>query len=66
MQFAIEYYGVDQVMYGTDYPCWSPADALRLFAEVGLPAADQQKIFSGNARRLLGLDAPAEAVAAAG
>ena len=25
MKFAIEYYGIDHVMYGTDYPCWEPA-----------------------------------------
>ena len=25
MQFAIDYYGIDHVMYGTDYPCWDPA-----------------------------------------
>ncbi len=30
MKFAIEYYGVDHVMYGSDYPCWSPAAALGL------------------------------------
>ncbi len=25
MKFAIEYYGIDNVMYGTDYLCWDPA-----------------------------------------
>ena len=30
MKFAIEYYGVDHVMYGTDYPCWDPAAALEV------------------------------------
>ena len=28
MRFAIDYYGIDHVMYGTDYPCWDPAAAL--------------------------------------
>jgi len=40
----------DHVMYGSDYPCWMPADALRFFNEVGLPEDVQQKILSGNAR----------------
>src|SRR4029077_17930819 len=29
MKFAIDYYGIDQVMYGTDYPCWDPAACLK-------------------------------------
>jgi len=55
MRFAIDYYGIDHVMYGTDYPCWDPATALRLLDEVGLSQAEQEKIFYGNARRILGL-----------
>jgi len=58
MKFAIEYYGIDHVMYGSDYPCWMPADALRLLEEVGLSEADQRKIFYDNARRILGLRDP--------
>jgi len=58
MKFAIEYYGVDHVMYGTDYPCWDPATCLKLFNEIGLSKSDQEKIFYGNARRVLGLKDP--------
>jgi len=65
MKFAIEYYGVDHVMYGTDYPCWSPAAALKFFGEIGLSAADQQKIFYDNARRILNLKDPVVKKAAA-
>jgi aminocarboxymuconate-semialdehyde decarboxylase len=64
MKFAIEYYGIDNVMYGTDYPCWDPATALKLLAEVGLSKADQQKIFYDNARRILGLRDPRHSGAA--
>jgi aminocarboxymuconate-semialdehyde decarboxylase len=60
MKFAIDYYGIDHVMYGTDYPCWDPATALRLLDEVGLSKEDQQKIFYDNARRILGLRDPVE------
>ena len=55
IRFAIEYYGVDHVMYGSDYPCWEPVDALRFFDAVGLPEADREKILYSNARRILGL-----------
>jgi aminocarboxymuconate-semialdehyde decarboxylase len=66
MKFAIEYFGVDQVMYGTDFPCWDPAEALRLLGEIGLSSVDQAKILSGNAQRFFGLpDRVSEMVQAA-
>ena len=65
LKFAIEFYGLDHVMYGDDYPCWNAPAALEIFQEMGLSQADQQKILSDNARRILGLKEPArEAVAA--
>jgi aminocarboxymuconate-semialdehyde decarboxylase len=64
MKFAIDYYGIDHVMYGTDYPCWDPATALKLLDEVGLSKEDRQKIFYDNARRILGLRDPTEGGAA--
>jgi aminocarboxymuconate-semialdehyde decarboxylase len=59
MQFAIDYYGIDRVMYGTDYPCWDPAPCLKLLEDVRLSPADKQKLFYDNARRILGLKDPA-------
>ena len=59
MRFAIDYYGIDHVMYGTDYPCWDPAACLKLLEDVTLTAAEKQKLFYDNARRIFGLkDAP--------
>jgi aminocarboxymuconate-semialdehyde decarboxylase len=58
--FAIDYYGIDNVMYGTDYPCWDPATCLKLIDEIGLSQADRQKLFYDNARRILGLRDPVE------
>jgi aminocarboxymuconate-semialdehyde decarboxylase len=55
MKFAIEYYGIDNVMYGSDYPCWDPATALSLIEEIGLSESDREKLFNRNARRILGL-----------
>ena len=56
IRFAIEYFGRSQVLYGSDYPCWNPSDALRLFGEVGLSDDDTQHVLSVNAERLLNLD----------
>ncbi len=55
MKFAIEYYGADHILYGTDYPCWNPSTAMELFDAIGLSKADQTKIFYENARRFFGL-----------
>ena len=55
MKFAMDYYGIDHVMYGTDYPCWDPATALALLDDVALSEQDRQKLFSANAKRILGL-----------
>ena len=60
MKFAIDYYGIDHVMYGSDYPCWDPATALALIDEIGLTDADKEKLFYRNARRILGLTDPAK------
>jgi aminocarboxymuconate-semialdehyde decarboxylase len=55
MKFAIDYYGIDRVMYGTDYPCWEPATCLQLLSELDLSEADKQKLFYDNAVRILNL-----------
>jgi len=65
MKFAIEYFGTDNVMYGTDYPCWDPATALKLLDEVGLSKENEERLFYGNARRILGLRDPVQAKAPA-
>ena len=63
IQFAIDYFGIDNVMYGTDYPCWDPAPCLKLIDDIKLSAADKQKLFYDNARRILNLRDPAPAKA---
>jgi aminocarboxymuconate-semialdehyde decarboxylase len=65
IRFAIDYYGIDNVMYGTDYPCWDPATCLKLFNEMKLSEEDQHKIFYANAKRILNLKDPAPAKTAA-
>jgi aminocarboxymuconate-semialdehyde decarboxylase len=61
IKFAIDYYGIDNVMYGTDYPCWDPAMCLKLIDEIKLSDADRRKLFYDNARRILNLRDPAPA-----
>jgi aminocarboxymuconate-semialdehyde decarboxylase len=55
MKFAIDYYGIDNVMYGSDYPCWDPATALNLIDRIDLTEAEKDKLFYKNARRILNL-----------
>ena len=57
IRFAIDYYGVDHIMYGDDYPCWNPEASLDVFEAVDMSEADRAKIFSENARRFFGLTA---------
>ena len=64
IKFAIEFYGADHVMYGSDYPCWSPTTALQLLRQIGLSDADCEKVMQGNARRILHLREPASATSA--
>jgi aminocarboxymuconate-semialdehyde decarboxylase len=59
MKFAIEYFGVDHVMYASDFPCWDPAEALQLLEELNLSDVDMAKILSGNAKCILNLRQPA-------
>jgi aminocarboxymuconate-semialdehyde decarboxylase len=58
IKFAIEYFGVDQVMFGSDFPCWNHREALDLFDAIELSDADRTKILSGNARRFFNLPDP--------
>ncbi len=58
VKFAVEFYGEDHVMYGSDYPCWNPEGALKVFNEAGFSKEVQQKILFDNARRVLDLRDP--------
>lgn len=65
LRFAIDYFGVDHIIYGTDYPCWNPSIALKMFNEIGLSEEDQQKIFCLNGKRFFGIPDRAAAKTAA-
>jgi aminocarboxymuconate-semialdehyde decarboxylase len=52
---ALEFYGAERVLYGTDYPCWSPTAAGQVIGELGLDEAGQALLFAENAHRIFDL-----------
>lgn len=48
-------YGVDKVLFGTDYPMWDPATELERFFKIGLTEEENKKILSENAQKLFGI-----------
>ena len=54
---ALEFYGSDHVLYGTDYPCWSPKAAVAVLSDSGVSEADAARVLRGNAETALGIRA---------
>jgi predicted TIM-barrel fold metal-dependent hydrolase len=52
----INIYGAERILFGSDYPMWDPAEELRRFDTLKLPAGDRDLILCQNAQRLLGLE----------
>lgn len=48
-------YGTDRVLFGTDYPMWSPKDELEVFRSLELPPEAEQAILWDNAAKLFHL-----------
>ena len=48
-------FGPDHILFGSDAPWHPPAWEKFLFSTLGLSPAEEDAIFSGNARRLLGI-----------
>ncbi len=42
-------YGTDKVLFGTDYPMWTPSKEISAFLSLGFSDEDYVKMFSGNA-----------------
>lgn len=66
VRMAIDYYGIDRVLYGSDNPCWTPTAALETTEALDLPDADARKVFDDNVRRLVDLRSPAALAGSAG
>ena len=52
----IDAYGVDRVMFGTDYPMWTPCEEIERFMQIELSDNERQKILYDNAANLLGIE----------
>jgi aminocarboxymuconate-semialdehyde decarboxylase len=52
---ALEFYGPDKVIYGTDHPCWSPKAAVGVLDEAGLSDEQHMRIRSTNVEAVLDL-----------
>ena len=51
----IRRYGADRVLFGTDYPMWSPKTELETFFSMGLTDDENIKILAGNAEKLFNI-----------
>ena len=51
----IDGYGVDRVLFATDYPMWCAETEIKRLLSLGLPEEDYRKIFSENAKRVYSL-----------
>lgn len=45
-------YGTDRVLFGTDYPMWSPSVELKRFLSLGYPDAAKRAILADNAKKV--------------
>ncbi len=55
MRFALGFTSADKLLFSSDHPWVAPAVICDALHSLKLPAADEQKILSGNARRLFDL-----------
>ncbi len=51
----IHAYGVDNVLFGTDYPMWDSVSELKYFKNIGLTPEEEHKILFENAAKFLNL-----------
>ena len=51
----IRAYGVDKVLWGTDYPMWEADKEFELFNKINLSDSERKAILYDNASRILGI-----------
>jgi predicted TIM-barrel fold metal-dependent hydrolase len=51
-EMLIHRYGADRVMFGSDFPMWSPKDELETFMKLRLTDEERRMILSENAKRV--------------
>ena len=52
---SIRFFGVDRVLFGTDFPMWDPGEELHAVRRIGLTPEELDKLLHRNAEELLGL-----------
>ncbi len=52
----IRCYSRERVLFGTDYPMWTPSEELERFHRLGLTDEEEERILCVNAKELLGTD----------
>ncbi|WP_407421081.1 amidohydrolase family protein [Methanobrevibacter sp.] len=52
----IHAYGIEKVLWGTDYPMWEAESEMELFHKIGLTGEEENMILYENAAKLLGLE----------
>ncbi len=52
----IDTYGVSRVMFGTDYPLWTPKEELDRFMKIPLDDAERQAVLCDNAKKLFNIE----------
>lgn len=51
----INLYGTDRVLFGTDYPMWTPKDEVEKFLKINLLQKEREDIFCNNAMKLFNI-----------
>ena len=51
----IDAFGIDRILFGSDYPMWQPADEVLLIENLGLTVTEKRAVFWDNSAGLLGL-----------
>jgi aminocarboxymuconate-semialdehyde decarboxylase len=59
LKTAIEFYGLERVMYGSDNPCWTPMAAFETAQALELPEGEFAQLMDTNVRKLVDLRVPA-------
>ncbi|HEX3790050.1 MAG TPA: amidohydrolase family protein [Pseudonocardiaceae bacterium] len=55
LRVAAEFFGLDHVLYGTDYPCWNQAAALSTLHEAFPEESDRTQVLATNAPAIFNL-----------
>jgi predicted TIM-barrel fold metal-dependent hydrolase len=53
--WTIRKVGTDRILFGSDWPVYTPAETANAVRHLGFTYAEQKQIFHDNAARLLGL-----------